>query len=101
MRNRERSFGKRLGRGLILIGGLLGALAAVDALLLFSVLLLAAIFIDVPNPYIGLVIFLGLPFTAVFGGALAWTAYTVLMDGAPESDITDLRVSPQIGRSPA
>jgi hypothetical protein len=80
MRNTTRPFGERVGRGLIIVVGALGALAAFDALLLFFFLLFAAIFIAPPGPYIGLVMFLGVPLTIVVGGALAWAGYTAYMD---------------------
>jgi len=86
MRTHQRSLRERLGRGFFIVLGLLGGLALVDAVLMFLVLLLAAIFIDVPAPYVGLLMFIVLPLVAVIGGALAWTGYSVLIDRAPEPE---------------
>ena len=85
MRNREPAFGERLRRAVVISLGVLGVFAAFDAILLFVVLLLSAIFVAAPNPYIGLVMFVALPIVAIVGGAIAWTAYTVWNDRAPES----------------
>jgi hypothetical protein len=85
MRNRERAFGERLLRAVVIGFGVLGGFAAFDAILLFLVLLLSAKFVAAPNPYIGLVMFVALPIAAIVGGAIAWTAYTVWNDRAPES----------------
>ena len=86
MRNGERSVGARLGRALILIAGVVGALAAFDAVLLFLVLLTAAVFGDALNPYIGLLLFVALPIAVIAGGAMAWTAYTISSEaGGPRA----------------
>ena len=73
MPNRDRFLDARFTRTLIVVAGVLGGLAALDAILLLPVLLLAS-----SNPYIGLVTFVALPVAAVVGSALAWTAYTLL-----------------------
>jgi len=86
MRNGKRSFGTRVGRALIIIVGLLGASAAVDAILLFVCLPFFAIFLGLSNPYLGLLLFVALPFVTILGGAVAWTAYVVLTDRAPTSE---------------
>jgi hypothetical protein len=86
MWSRQRSVGTRVGRGLILTVGVLGGLVAFDAILLFLVLLAAALVIAPPNPYIGLFMFVGVPILVVLGTALAWIAYRVLRDRAPEAD---------------
>ena len=85
MRNRERAFGERLWRAVVIGLGVLGGFAAFDAILLFLVLLLSAKFVAAPNPYFGLVMFVALPIAAIVGGAIAWTAYTVSNDRAPKS----------------
>jgi hypothetical protein len=85
MRNRERAFGARLRRGVVIVLGVFGGFAAIDAILLFLFLLLWTVFVAMPSPYIGLLMFVALPFIAIIGGALAWTAYTVWNDRAPES----------------
>lgn len=85
MRNRERAFGERLWRAVVIGFGVLGGLAAIDAVLLFSFLVVAAVFFEAPNPYIGLLIFVVCPAVAVFGGAMAWTAYWILKRRAPQS----------------
>ena len=77
MRNRDRSSRRRFGRTLILVIGVLGGFAALDAILLVPILLLA-----VPNPYVGLLTLVALPLVAVGGGALAWTAFTLLTEAA-------------------
>ena len=85
MRNRERAFGERLWRAVVIAFGVLGGFAAFDAILLFFVLLLSAKFVASPNPYIGLVMFVALPIAAIVGGAIAWTAYTVWNDRSLKS----------------
>jgi predicted membrane metal-binding protein len=85
MRHRERAFGERLWRAVVIGLGVLGGFAAFDAILLFFVLLLSATFVAAPNPYLGLVVFVALPIAAIVGGAIAWTAYTVCHDRARES----------------
>jgi hypothetical protein len=84
MRNRERAFGERLWRAVVISLGVLGGFAAFDAILLFFVLLTAT-FIAEFNLYIGLVVFVALPIAAIVGGAIAWTAYTALQDPASAS----------------
>jgi hypothetical protein len=88
MRNRERSIGARLGRALIIIVGVLGALAAFDAVLIVLVLLASAIFEGALNPYIGLLTFVALPFAVAFGIAVAWTAYAHVA-GRPSQSVAD------------
>jgi hypothetical protein len=78
MRNRERAFGERLWRATVVGFGLLGAFAAIDAILFFFFLVGAAIVFEPPSPYIGLLMFVVLPVAAVIGAAVAWTAYQLL-----------------------
>lgn len=80
MRNNTRPLGERVGRAVIIGVGLLGALAAFDALLLFCFLLLAAVFVAPPGPYIGLVMFIAVPVTVVIGAALGWAGYSALVE---------------------
>jgi hypothetical protein len=84
MRNPDRSLALRLGRGLLFAIGFMAALALIDAVLLFFVLLLAAMFSETSNPYIGIV-FIGLPILALLGAAVAAIAYAVLTERAPGS----------------
>jgi len=84
MRTHERSFTVRLGQGLLLISGVMGALALVDAVLLFFFfLVLVPRSVATPNPYIGVVLFVALPMLAVVGAILAAIAYMVWSDGEP------------------
>lgn len=85
MRNRVRSIGEHLGRPLIIIIGVLGGIAALDAVLVFLFLLVGPLFAAVQNPYIGLMV-VALPVVALIGGTVAWAAYLVLQDGAPVSE---------------
>ena len=57
-------------QALIIIMGVLGVLAAVDAAILFVVLLVVP-----PTPYLGLLMFVVAPMVGVGGVALAWLAY--------------------------
>jgi positive regulator of sigma E activity len=82
MRNSDRFRGRRLWRVTLVVLGLLGGLAVFDAVLLFLVLLLSAIVIAPLSPYIGMLMLVALPLAAVAGGAIAWTAYTLLNDRA-------------------
>lgn len=85
MRTHERSFTGRLGRGLLLISGVMGGLALVDAVLLFFFfLVLVPRSAATPNPYLGFVLFVALPMLAVVGAALAAIAYMVSSDGEPQ-----------------
>ena len=68
-------------RTLVVIMGVLGALAVFDAGLLFIVLLLAG-----PSPYVGLLMFVAVPIAMAVGGALVWTAYLLL---SPDRDADD------------
>lgn len=86
MRNQERSFGERVGRGVIIGIGALGALAAFDALLLFFFLLFAAMLVAPPGPYIGIVMFIAVPLTVAIGSALAWAGYIAYMEPVQERD---------------
>lgn len=86
MRSRHRSPGARVGRGLILTIGVLGGLVAFDAILLFLVLLAVVLVIGPPKPYIGLFLLVGVPILVVLGAALAWIAYRILRDRAPEAE---------------
>ena len=85
MRDRERACGKRFWRAVGIGLAVLGGFVAFDAILLFLVLLLSAMFIAAPSPYIGLVMFVALPIAAIVGGVIAWTAYSVCTDRASES----------------
>ena len=82
MGNRKRSIVARLGRALLFVIGMLGAFAVIDAVLLFF-FVLAAMIVWVPNPYMGLVLFVAAPLIAIAGGALAAIAYAVLKERAP------------------
>jgi hypothetical protein len=82
MRIHERSFSGRLGRGLLLISGVMGGLALADAVLLFFFfLVLVPRSAATPNPYIGFVLFVALPVLAVVGATLAALAFMVSSDG--------------------
>ena len=85
MRNRDRSVVRRIARGLLLVSGIIGAFAAVDATFLFAYFLIAGILIASPGPYAGLLI-LALPAVAVLGIALAWAAYVMLHDVSSPRD---------------
>jgi hypothetical protein len=82
MGNRERAFGERFWRTVVIVLAVLGGFAVLDAIVLFAVLLLAAVFIAAPGPYIGLLMFVALLLAAIVGGAMAWMAYTLLNDRA-------------------
>jgi hypothetical protein len=86
MRNREHSVVAGLGWSLLLVVGVLGAFAAVDAAVLFVYFLIAAILIEAPGPYAGLLMLVVLPGVAAIGVALAWAAYTVLHGVSASSD---------------
>jgi hypothetical protein len=79
MGNRARTFGERFGRTVVVIVGVLGALAAFDAVLLFVVLLLAG----PVTPYIGLLMFVAVPSAVALGGTLAWAAFVLVESGTP------------------
>lgn len=79
MGSHTRSIAARVGRALLFVVGVLGAFAVIDAVLLF-VFVLAAMIVWVPNPYMGLVLFVGAPLIAIAGGALAAVAYAVLKE---------------------
>ena len=85
MGNRERAFGERFWRTIVIVLAVLGGFAVLDAIVLFAVLLLAAVFIAAPGPYIGMLMFVALPLAAIVGGVIAWMAYTVLNDPAQGS----------------
>ena len=85
MGNRERAFGERFWRTVVIVLAVLGGFAVLDAIVLFAVLLLGAVFIATPSPYIGLLMFVALPLAAIVGGAVAWMAYTVVNDRAQGS----------------
>ena len=76
------SFAVRLGRGLLLAIGIVGALALIDAVVLFFVVLFAAMFSERPGPYVGIV-FVGLPIIALLGAAVAAMVYAVLRGRGP------------------
>lgn len=73
-----------VGRGVLVVLGVLGGFVAFDALLLFIFFALSALFIARTGPYFGLVTFVVLPFCAIAGAAVAWTAYLVLDDAVSE-----------------
>jgi membrane-bound ClpP family serine protease len=89
MWNRERAFGQRLWRAIVISFGVLGGFAAIDAILGFLVLVGAAIAFGLPNPYIGLLMFVALPVIAAVGGAVAWTAYLIVKRRTPQSQAAD------------
>ena len=89
MRNRERAFGERLWRAVVISLGVLGGFAAIDAVLAFFFLVGSVIVFGAPNPYIGLLMFVALPVIGVVGGAVAWTAYRVLTRHTPDSQAAD------------
>jgi uncharacterized membrane protein HdeD (DUF308 family) len=82
--NRERAFGERLWRAVVITAGILGGFAAIDAIFLFLFLVGAALFADL-NPYVGLVMFVLLPAITVLGGGTAWAAYCSLKRRTPRS----------------
>jgi hypothetical protein len=86
MRNRDRSLVVSVGRASLLVVGIIGAFAAVDATLLFVYFLLAAILIEAPGPYAGLLMLVALPGVAAIGAVVAWTAYAVLHDASSPRD---------------
>ena len=83
MRDRDRSFLTLVLRALLLAVGVIGGFAAIDAV--FLLLVLAGLFVLAPNPYMGLILFVGLPLVGLAGAALVATAYAVLRDRAPSS----------------
>jgi hypothetical protein len=85
MRNPERSIGHRFSRRMVIVLGVLSGFAAFDAILLFLLLLLAGVFVQAPNPYIGILAFVALPIVAIVGGTFAWMAFMVLQEGPPAS----------------
>ena len=86
MRNQEHSVIAGLGRSLLLVVGVLGAFAAVDAVVLFVYFLVAAILIEAPGPYAGLLMLVVLPGVAAIGVALAWTAYVLVHQASPRDE---------------
>ena len=92
MRNHERAFGERLWRAAVIAFGILGAFAAIDAILFFFVLVGAAIVFE-PSPYLGLLMFVALPAAAVVGAAVAWTAYQVLTRRTQQSQAEEHHVA--------
>lgn len=83
MRNHTRSVAMWVLRAFLLAAGVLGGFALVDAVLLFVVL--AGLSVFAPNPYMGLIMFVGLPLLGLVGAALVWIAYVVLRDRTPSS----------------
>jgi len=79
MRNRDRSVVASVGRALLVVAGIIGAFATVDAVVLFAFFLIAGILIETPGPYAGLLL-VALAGVAAIGAALAWAAYAVLHD---------------------
>lgn len=86
MRNRHHRLATRFGRGLIFSIGVLGGFAAVDAALLVFFFLLLALFVEPANPYVGLVLIIGLPIVGLVGGGVAWGAYTLLSEHTAPAD---------------
>jgi hypothetical protein len=82
--NRERAFGERLWRAVVMTAGILGGFAAIDAIFLFLFLAGAAFFVAL-NPYIGLVMLVVLPAITALGGGTAWAAYCLLRRPTPRS----------------
>jgi hypothetical protein len=89
MRNRERAFGERLWRAVVISLGVLGGFAAIDAIVAFFFLAGLVIVFGAPNPYIGLLMFVALPVIGAVGGAVAWTAYRVVNRHTPDSQAAD------------
>lgn len=79
--------GERVGRGVIVVLGMLGGLAALDAVLLFFFLLFVPVFVTPSNPYIGLVLFIVVPLTVVVGSALAWAGYSAFIEWPEEPPV--------------
>lgn len=77
----------------IACAGLLGLLLAIDALVIFMFLLLAALAGGSPmNPYAGLVAFLVIPVLAAIGLGAAWAAYyawRATAPAAPEASVPE------------
>ena len=86
MRNRDRSVVVSVGRALLLVAGIIGAFAAVDATFLFVYFLIAGVLIEAPGPYAGLLILVVLPAVAVLGIALAWAVDVMLHDVSSPRD---------------
>jgi hypothetical protein len=83
----------------IACAGLLGLLLAVDALVIFLFLLLAALAGGSPmNPYAGVVAFLVIPALAAIGLGAAWGAYHAWRATAPAQVSQEVSV-PAVGRS--
>lgn len=87
MRNPQRSFVARLGVTAVIVVGVLGALAAVDAVLLFFVLLFTG-----PTPYGGLLLIVAVPTVVLLGTAAAWMAYSVVRRQTPQVRGGDRRI---------
>ena len=83
MGDHHRSLSTRVLRALLVAVGVIGVFAAIDATLLFLVLVGLSAF--APNLYVGLILFLGLPLVGLAGAALAAIAYAVLRDRTPSS----------------
>ena len=84
MRNRFQPLGKRVGRGVIIGLGAMGALAALDAFALFVFLMFATTFGASLGPYIGLLTFVVAPLIMVIGGVLAWAGYEAWLERGEE-----------------
>ncbi len=81
----------RVARGVLLVVGVIGGFVAFDSILLFVFFALSALFIAPTGPYFGLVTFVALPFLALAGAAVAWTAYLVLHESAPDAGSHEVR----------
>jgi hypothetical protein len=75
MRNRHTVFGAQFWRTAVILLGVMGVFLALDAAVLFFVLLLAA-----PTPYGGLLMFVAVPMAVLLGTTLAWLAWTVVAE---------------------
>jgi hypothetical protein len=76
-----------MGRAFLIVMGVVGALAALDAVVLFFIVLVAGY-----TPYGGLLTALALPAVAIGGVVVAWTAVTLLRTGADEVQGDDREV---------
>ena len=75
MRTRHPVFGAQFGITIVILLGVMGLFLALDAVVLFFVLLLAA-----PTPYGGLLMFVAVPIAVAAGAVLAWLAWTIVTE---------------------
>jgi hypothetical protein len=94
MRKRQRSIGALIGRALLLVVGVVGGLAALDASVVFVFLAMGALLGHRLNPYIGLFMFIAVPAMIAAGAALAYSAYRLMTsrESAPDEDAHEVRV---------